>query len=104
MKRTKRMEITVETRLLLIPRGTNQAPVWCIRCASPVQFITPEEAAVRADVNARTVYRWVEAGKLHFIESANQAPLICLNSVLRSTDKAEQNHVTKHIIDDPNHT
>ena len=103
MKRTKRMEITVETCLLVIRRPTNHAPVWCIRCSSPVQLITPEEAAVRQGVNTRTVYRWVEAGELHFIESANQAPLICLNSVLRLTDKAEQNHVSEHIIDHRNH-
>jgi excisionase family DNA binding protein len=81
------MEITVETSLMVIRRGTNLAPVWCDECSSPVQLITPEAAAVLANVSTRTVYRWVEAGQLHFIETAKQAPLICLNSVLRATDK-----------------
>ena len=45
MKRRKRREITVETSLLLIRRGTNQVPVWCNKCSSPVQLITPGDAA-----------------------------------------------------------
>ena len=83
MKRRKRVEITVETSLLVIRRGTNQGPVWCLECSSPVQSVTPEEAAVLAGVNTRAVYRWVEAGQLHFIETAEQSPLICLNSLLK---------------------
>ena len=77
------MEITVETRRLVIRRGTNQASVWCVDCCSPVQLITPEEAAVLAGVNTRTIYLRVEQGQLHFIETAEQSPLICLNSLLR---------------------
>ena len=42
MKRKKRMEITVETRLLVIRRRTNHAPVGCIECSSPVQLIAPQ--------------------------------------------------------------
>ncbi len=103
MKRTKRMEITVETRLMVIRRLTNQAPVWCIQCASPVQFITPGQAAVLAGVNTRTLYRWVESDQLHLVESANVEPLICLNSLLTLSDKGEENHATEHTIDHPNH-
>jgi excisionase family DNA binding protein len=87
MKRTKKMEVTLETHVVVIRHGTNMAPVWCIQCSSPVQLITPEEAAVRTGVDTRTVYRWVEAGKLHFIELATQTPLICINSLLKATEK-----------------
>lgn len=86
MRRRRRMEITVETRRLVIRRSTNQAPVWCVECSSPVQLITPEEAAVLAGVNTRTIYRWVETAQLHFLETAEQSPLLCLNSLLRLTD------------------
>ena len=80
------MEITVETSLLVIRRGTNYVPVWCIECSSPVHLITPEEAAVLARVSTRTIYRWVETAQLHFLETAEQSPLLCLNSLLRLTD------------------
>lgn len=86
MKRRKRIEITVETCRLVIHRGANQASVWCAKCSSSVQSVTPREVAVLAGVNTRTVYRWVEAEQLHFNETAEQSPLICLNSLLRSSD------------------
>ena len=81
------MEITVESSFLVLRPSTNHAPAWCEACSSPVQWITPEEAAVLANVSTRTVYRWVEAGQLHFIETAKRALLICPNSLSRATDK-----------------
>lgn len=103
MRRRRRMEITVETRQMVIRRNTNQAPIWCIGCLSPVQLVTPEEAAALAGVSTRTIYRWVEAEQLHFIETAEQSPLICLNSLLGSTDIRRNSHVATHIIDHRNH-
>lgn len=103
MKRRKRIEITVETSLLVIRRGSKQALVWCIECSAPVQLITPEEAAVLAGVSTRTVYRRVEREQLHFVETDSGRLLICLNSLPTSTSAKETNHVTEHIIDHRNH-
>ena len=77
--RRRRMEITVETRQMIIHRSTNQTPIWCTECASPVQLIEPEEAAVLADVSTRTIYRRVERGQLHFVETDAGKLLICPN-------------------------
>jgi len=103
MKRRSRIEITVETRLMVIRRVTNLTHVWCNGCSSPVQWITQEEAAARAGVSTRTIYRWVEAGQLHVIETEKQALLICLNSLLTLTYKGEKTHVTQHLIDRHTH-
>ena len=103
MKRKRRTEITVETSRLVIRRSKNQTLVWCLECSSPVESVTPEEAAVLAGVNTRGVYAWVEAAQLHLIETAEQAPLICLNSLRSLTNKGANNHVTEHIIDYRNH-
>jgi hypothetical protein len=89
--RQRRIEITVETRQIVIRRRVNQGPVWCLECSSAVQALPPEEAALSAAVSTRMVYRWVEAGRLHLIEAAEQAPLICLNSLLRLTDLRRKN-------------
>ena len=97
------MEITVETSRLVIRRDPNQAPVWCPECSSAVQSVTPKEAALLAGVNTRAIYRRVEARQLHLIETAEQSPLICLNSLHRLTDRGGNNHVTEHIIDHRNH-
>jgi Helix-turn-helix domain len=83
--RRRRIEITVKTRQMIIRRTTNPAPGWCMECSSAARLITPEEAAALAGVSTRTIYRWVEAGQLHFTEPAEPSPLICLNSLLKST-------------------
>ena len=83
MKRRRRLEITVETNLLVVLRGASRIPVWCGECSSMVQTISPEEAAVLANLSTRALYRRVEAGRLHLIEPAEQSPLICLDSLLR---------------------
>jgi hypothetical protein len=64
-----------------------------------VQSVTPENAAALAGSNTRAVYRWVKAGRLHFIETAEKVSLICLNSLRILTNKGETNHVTEPIID-----
>ena len=85
MRRRKRLEITVETRRLVIHRRTNQTTVRCLACSSPAEWVSPEEAAAMAGVSTRSLYRCVEAGQLHFIETAEQSLLICLNSLLKPT-------------------
>jgi hypothetical protein len=102
MKRRRRLEITVEISELVIRRSKYQTPVWCAECSSPVQSVTPEEAAVLAGVNISTIDRWVKAGHLHFIKGARVHPLICLSSSPSLTDKGRNNHVNEHIIDHRN--
>ena len=43
-------------------------------------MLPPEEAAVLTSVGTRTLYRWVEAGRIHFAEvpdGAQQRLLVC---------------------------
>ena len=44
-------------------------------------MVTPDEAAAITCTNSRTIYRWVEAEKVHSTETADGATLICLNSL-----------------------
>jgi excisionase family DNA binding protein len=72
---------------MVIRRGVGEASVWCAACSAPTQTVTPREAAALAGISAGTVYRRAEAGRLHFVETAGPSPLICLNSLLVSTDQ-----------------
>ena len=103
MARRTRLEITLETSRLVIRCNTPRTPVWCVACSSPAQPVTPEEVAALAGVDTTTVYRWVEAEQLHFMETAEPYPLICLNSLHRSTHKGENSHATEKGIDHHNH-
>jgi hypothetical protein len=80
------MEITIETRQMIIRHRARPVLDWCPECSSMVQWVAPQEAAALAGVSTRTIYRRVEAGQLHFTETAEQLPLICLDSLLGSTD------------------
>jgi hypothetical protein len=80
-KRTKTTEITVERSNLFVVRKLKRvAFARCRECATRVQFVTPEEAAVMAHVSMRTVYRWVESRKVHFTETPEGSLLVCCNS------------------------
>lgn len=83
MKKRK-TEITVETeRLLLIRRRRPWVRAWCDGCAKHANMITAAEAAAAARVSSRTVYRWVEAEKVHFTETLEGLLLICFNSLTK---------------------
>ena len=78
----KRTEITIETeRVIVIRRRRLPVHAWCQPCGGQVVMVTVDEAARAACVSARTVYRWVEDEKLHFIETAEGGLLICQASI-----------------------
>jgi hypothetical protein len=82
MKRRRRIETTIETyEVLAIRTSRESAQVWCSECAGHVPLVKPEEAAVLVSVNARTIYRWVEADRVHFREMPEGFLLICVNSL-----------------------
>jgi len=65
----RRAEITIEThRLLVVRQQGRSVQGWCEDCMAEVELITANEAAVRAEVGSRTIYRWIENGNTHFIE------------------------------------
>lgn len=81
----RKTKITLETeRYLIINRSDQAAKGWCHLCNEEVRMLRPEEAATVAGVTARTIYRWVEAGKIHFKETDAGFLLVCFNSLTAS--------------------
>jgi hypothetical protein len=66
--------------LFVVRRPPARAPGRCAACGE-TEFVTPETAAVLAGVNTRSVYRLVEAGRLHFLETPEGFLLVCLRSL-----------------------
>ncbi len=78
----KRTEISIETRrVLTIRRRQPLTRVWCEGCLAEVQMISPNEAAAIAGVGARTIYRWIEESRVHFIEDSSEVILVCAPSI-----------------------
>lgn len=78
----KRTHITVKSdQVLVIRRPGRSLTAWCTECCSLVNMIAPEEAMAVAGVSSREIYRWVEAGRVHFLETSEGFLLICLDSL-----------------------
>jgi hypothetical protein len=82
----KRKTITIETHQVQIIRARPpEVEAWCANCAAQSPFLTPEAAAQMTGTTTRALYRWVEAGALHFIETAEGGLLLCLPSLTGTT-------------------
>jgi hypothetical protein len=75
---------TVETIIIRRRQGpaATALTAWCAQCGRTVSLISPDTAAKLAGVSARAIYRQLEAGQLHFTETADEL-LLCLDSVMR---------------------
>lgn len=82
MKRSKRTETTIEAHELWVVRRSGVTPpTWCDACAGKTRMLPPEEMAKLRGISTRTIYQWMEAGRLHFRESADGTVMICLASL-----------------------
>ena len=77
----RRTEVTIELDEVIIRRPQAITLEWCNTCAEQVQMLTPSGAAAASGVSIRTIYRRVEAGRLHFTELPEGLLLICVHSL-----------------------
>ncbi len=81
----RRTQIIVETeRIILIRRRRRERGerLWCGACGAESLMLTMEKAARMLGTTSRQVFRWAEAGRLHWTESEEGALLICRASLL----------------------
>jgi RNase P subunit RPR2 len=89
MKRKKKTTIvTIESReRMTIRRDTRRVVVGCEQCGPDVLMVTPNEAAARSHTETRAIFRGIEGGTVHFVESEDGGLLVCLNSVAAAATK-----------------
>lgn len=82
--------MTIKTeRLLIMSRGRSLFSP-CASCGDEVRMLTVDQAASLSRVNSREIYREVEAGELHFMETIEGSLLICFNSLNDSNLKLKR--------------
>lgn len=82
MKTKRTIELTIErNEFSVLRKCRGSAYAWCGVCAKSVGMVTPEEAARRTGVSMRAIYRRVEEGGLHLLETPEAPLLICLESL-----------------------
>lgn len=100
MKEKRVREIVIETsRRLVIRRQGASLLNWCVECDAVAGWVTPDEATALTRINSITIYRWVESGLLHRLESPEGFLLICLNSLLAGKGEATNPETTVEIRD-----
>ena len=78
MKKKRTTKITVEMeRVLVVCQQHSVSEGWCAQCGAARYLLTPEQAAVNTGVSTRTLYRWIEADRIHFTETPDGRLLIC---------------------------
>lgn len=93
-KRTTRIEIQTE-RVLVIEKRNSTTQSWCEGCGRQVKLVTLEMIAIVTGLSVRSVFRMLEAGEIHFLETPNGSLFICLDSLLRG-DRDQESQVNIH--------
>jgi hypothetical protein len=82
VRRIRRTEVTVETDEIVVIRSSQTTIVpLCPQCCDAVPMITTEQAREMASANTRAIYRWVEEGLVHSIETAEGVVFVCPRSL-----------------------
>ena len=85
IRRIKKVTIQTSETLVLRPSQVTVL-AYCTECAIEVEMLTAGAAASRFGVALRSIYRAVESGQLHFLETSAGLVLVCPNS-LRKTNQ-----------------
>ena len=75
-------EFVIEiNQTVVVSKIDSLVQAWCVDCIAEGQWITPEHAAIISNTDTRSLYRRIEVGEVHFIESTDGPALVCLNSL-----------------------
>jgi hypothetical protein len=76
-------------REVVVIRGSRKRTrVLCAKCSEAAALVTIEEAVKMSGLSARAIYRLIEAGKVHFAETADGLALICPATLLKQVLEA----------------
>ena len=74
----RKTEITFEKEETIVLRqGEKMLAAFCPRCQTLVEMATPQICALVTGLSEREVFRLIETGKIHFLET--ERVLVCLN-------------------------
>lgn len=58
--------------------------IWCPRCQEQKKFLKTHNAAALADVIRRTIYRYIDEGKIYVVKVAGNTYRVCSGCLLKS--------------------
>ena len=74
--------ITIETHQQTLIRSNGKTLVaWCDACGTETLMLMPEQAATIYGTTMREMFRQIENGELHFMETTKGELFVCSNSL-----------------------
>ena len=78
-------KVTIETNETLVLRPSQVTVLaYCAECAAEVEMLSAGAAASHFAVPLRWIYRAIESGQLHFLETSAGLVLVCPNSLRKA--------------------
>jgi len=77
---TRKIRISIRSHERIFISSTTSLALVCAFCEEETRFFPPEVAACLAGTTIRSIFRAVEDGRLHFIESEDKV-FICSRSL-----------------------
>ena len=84
MKQKTEIEFEL-TETVTYSRRSERFETFCPQCKTLVEMATPQVAAILTKSNEREIYRLIETGNVHFVET--DIVLVCLNSLKGSHER-----------------
>ncbi len=82
----QKIEIILEIeQTITLRRGANQLQTICPQCRTLVEMTTPRIAAALYGSSEREIFRLIEAGAIHFIET--ERVFVCWNSFKNDAER-----------------
>lgn len=74
--------MTVQTReIVVVHRHLPRTLRFCPECRKTLWMVSSDEARQLAGISTRTLYRWLESGRLHYVETPTGDVRVCLESL-----------------------
>ncbi|MFY9558376.1 MAG: hypothetical protein WAV20_05600 [Blastocatellia bacterium] len=89
MAKARRTEKTIEIHEFYVIRtASGSLPALCFECSTgDAIMVSPEQAALIAAVQVRTIYRWIETELIHYKEGFDGSIIVCVKSLPISADQ-----------------
>lgn len=87
MKRRITRTVVETHEVIRVTAGEPPLLVLCPECGLETGYVRPEIAAREAGMSQRELFRRIEAGRIHHLESSDGGILVCTTSVTRSKNE-----------------
>lgn len=97
-KRFEQTRITIsKSEVLVIRKSQGLALADCPQCARQTQMLAAEQVVTLSGISSLNLFKLVESGQLHFLETAQGHLLICLESLRARLSTEKENGIKQPI-------